>query len=78
MAQAATPAVNLHLDQPAVMRGNSRPEQLGLYRVEGLDGTALVGPDQPRVTHNIGSQDCGETAGLAHVASPAASRRPDR
>jgi hypothetical protein len=38
----------------------------------------ISGAHQPRVACHIGCQDRGETAGLAHVASPAAKHRPDR
>src|SRR6516162_4850168 len=71
-------AVTRCLDEPAVMSGDLRIEQLSLYRLEPLEGTALVHPDQARVTCHIGSEDGGEAAGRAHGASLAARRRPDR
>ena len=41
-------AVTRRLDEPAVTHGDSRLEQLGPYRPEGLESTALIRPDQPR------------------------------
>ena len=39
---------------------------------------ASSSPNQPGVAGDIGGEDRGEAAGLAHAASPAARRRPDR
>ena len=47
-------------------------------RSEAFERALLIRPDQPRIARHIGREDRGETAGLAHVASPAARRRPDR
>ena len=43
-----------------------------------VERSFLVRPHQPRIARHIGGQDRGEAAGLAHAASPAARRRPDR
>jgi len=37
----------------------------------------LVRSHQPRIPRDIGGEDRGKPAGLAHVSSPAAKRRPD-
>jgi hypothetical protein len=42
------------------------------------EGAFLVRSHQPRIARDIGGEDRGEPAGLAHVASPAARRRPER
>ena len=46
------------------MRGDLRIDQLGPYRLEALESTAFVRPDQARVANHIGGEDCGETPGL--------------
>jgi hypothetical protein len=38
----------------------------------------LVRPHQPRIPGHISGEDRGETAALAHGASPAARRKPER
>src|SRR5260370_27769844 len=52
-------------------------EKLGAQRLEAFERAFLVRPHQPRIARHIGGEDRGEAAGLAHVYSPAASRRPD-
>ncbi len=61
-----------------VVLGDLRIEKLAAQRFEAFERAFLVRPHQPRIPRHIGGEDRGETAGLAHVASPAASRRPDR
>jgi len=51
--------------------------QLASYSLKRSKCALLVLTHQPRVTGDIGGEDRRETAGLAHVASPATSRRPD-
>jgi|SRR6516165_5983892 len=65
-------------DQPAVMRSDLRPKHLFADRLESLESAFLVYPHQPRIARDIGSEDRSKAAGLAHVASPAARRRPDK
>ena len=66
------------LDEAAPVLGDFRIEELAAQRLEAFEGAALVGADQPRIARHIGREDRREAAGLAHVASPAARRRPDR
>ena len=66
------------LDDAAVVLGDLRIEKLAAQRFEAFERAFLVRPHQPRIPRHIGGEDRGETAGLAHVASPAAKRRPDR
>ena len=47
-------------------------------RLQRFERPLLVGPHQPRIARDIGGNDRGEPAGLAHIASPAARRRPER
>jgi hypothetical protein len=46
-------------------------------RLEAPERAFLVRPSTANTRH-IGGEDRGEAAGLAHVVSPAAKRRPDR
>ena len=66
------------LDDAAPVLGDLRIEELAAQRLEAFERALLVRPHQPRIPRHIGGEDRGETAGLAHVASPAAKRRPDR
>jgi len=66
------------LDDAAVMLGDLRIEELAAQRLEALVRAFLVRPHQPRIARHIGGKDRGEAAGLAHVFSSAAKRRPDR
>jgi len=58
--------------------GDQEIEQRGLDRYRHLQDTALVRPNKTRVAHHIDGKDRDEAAGLAHVSSPMAKRRPDR
>jgi hypothetical protein len=71
-------AVAGSLDDAAVMLRDLRIEKLAAQRFEAFERAFLVSPHQPRIPRHIGGEDRGETAGLAHVSSPAARRRPDR
>ena len=55
-----------------------RVDELAAMRLEAFERPFLVRPHQPRIPRHIGGEDRGKTAGLAHVPSPAARRRPDR
>jgi hypothetical protein len=59
----------------AMVPGDLRIKKPAAQRSEAFEGAALIGADQPRIARHIGSEDRGETAGLAHVSSPAAKRR---
>ncbi len=58
--------------------GDFRIEELAAQRLEAFERPLLVRPHQPRIPRHIGGEDRGKAAGLAHDASPAARRRPDR
>jgi len=61
------------------MFGDFRIDEFAAQRFEAFERAFLVRPHQPRIPRDIGGEDRGETAGLAHVvASPAARRKPDR
>ncbi len=60
------------------MRGDLWVAQFVSDRFQGVERPFLVRAHQPRIAGDIGREDRGEAAGLAHVASPIASRRPDR
>ena len=66
------------LDDAALVLGHLRIEKLAAQRFEAFERAFLVRPHQPRIPRHIGGEDRGEAAGLAHVVSPAARRRPDR
>src|SRR5262249_16673234 len=66
------------LDQAPAVLGDFRVDYLGAERLQAFEGAALVGSKQPGVARHIGREDRRETAGLAHVVSLAAKRRPDR
>ena len=66
------------VDDAAVMLRDSRIDELMAQRFEAFERAFLVRPHQPRVTCHIGGEDRGETAGLAHVSSLIAKRRPER
>jgi hypothetical protein len=65
------------LDYAAMVLGDSRIEELAAQRLETFERPFLVRSHQPRIPRDIGGEDRGEPAGLAHVSSPAARRRPD-
>ena len=65
------------LDQPPAMSSDNRVARSAML-AERLRRACLVEPHQPRIACDIGCEDRRETAGLAHVSSPAAKRRPDR
>jgi len=66
------------LDDAAPMLGDLGIAEFTAHRPQRRERAFLVRPHQPRIPRHIGGEDRGETAGLAHVFSPAAKRRPDR
>jgi hypothetical protein len=50
----------------------------GSSRFTALPNFSIVRSPRPYLPHHVGGEDRGETAGLAHPASPAARRRPDK
>jgi hypothetical protein len=65
-------------DDPAMVLSDFWIDEFATQSFEAFEGTFLIRPHQPRIAGDIGSEDCGETAGLAHSDSPAAKRRPER
>jgi len=65
------------LDEATPMLGDFRIKKLTAHGLEAFEGAALVGTNEPRIARHIGREDRREAAGLAHVASPPARRRPD-
>ena len=65
------------LDEAAVVLGDFRIDEFAPQRLEAFERAFLVRPHQPRIPRDIGGENRCETAGLAHSASPVASRRPD-
>ena len=55
------------LDDPAPMLLDLRITQLAADRLQRGERALLVRPHQPRIARDIGGQDRGETAGLAHT-----------
>jgi hypothetical protein len=66
------------LDDAAAVLGDLRIEELAALRFEAFERAFRVCAPQPRIPRHIGGEDRGKTAGLVHVRSPAASRRPDK
>ena len=66
------------LDDPPVMLGDLRIDELMAQRIQSSERAFLIRPHQPRIPRHIGGEDRSEPAGLAHVPSPVAKRRPDR
>ena len=65
------------LDDAAMVLGDFRIKKLAAQRFEAFERAFVIRPHQPRITRHIGGEDRGEAAGLAHVSSPIARRRPD-
>ena len=65
------------IDDAALVLGDCRIDELAAQRLEAFERAFLVRPHQPRIPGHIGGEDRGETAGLAHRASPAARCSPD-
>ena len=66
------------LDDATIVLGDLRIDELSAQRFEAFERAFLIRAHQSRIARDIGGQNRGEAAGLAHVVSPAASRRPDR
>ncbi len=65
------------LDDAAPVLGDLRIEKLAAQRLEAFERAFLVRPHQPRIPRHIGGEDRGEAAGLAHISSSVARRRPE-
>ena len=57
------------LDDPVMAFGDLGIHQLGPNSPEPFQGSALIGSDQPRIAGDIGGEDRGKSAGLAHVGT---------
>jgi hypothetical protein len=66
------------LNDPVVMLGEFRIEELVTQRLEVFERAFLVRPHQPRITGDIGGEDRGETASCSHSSGSPALRRPSR
>jgi len=62
----------------ATVLGDLRIDELMAQGFEAFQGAFLVRSHQPTVTGDVSRKDRSEPAGLAHFASPAARRRPDK
>ena len=57
------------LDDPAVVHGDDRVDQVAAERPQPRQNPVLVGSGQPRIADHVGHQDRGQFSGLAHGAS---------
>ena len=57
------------LDDPAVMHGDGRIDQVASERPQPRQNPVLVGPGEPRIADHIGHQDRGELSSPAHGAN---------
>src|SRR5262249_32855508 len=69
-------AITRRLDKPTVVRSDCRIEQPAADGLQGLEGAALVGPNEPRVARDISRQYRGKASGLGHSSGIPALRRP--
>src|SRR5260370_30195460 len=70
-------AITSRFNDTAPVFGDFGIDYLNTDRPQPVEGAFLVSPDQPRIPSHICGEDRGEAAGLPHVISPAAKRRPD-
>ena len=61
-AELGEEAITRRFEEPAVMRGDLRIEQLVADRFDRLESAVLVCPDQPRISRHIGGKDCRKPA----------------
>jgi hypothetical protein len=64
------------LDDPAMMHGDGRIDQVAPKGAEPSENSILVRASKPGVADDIGHQDRGQFAGLAHSSGSPALRRP--
>ena len=65
-------------DDAAVVLSDFRIDEFAAQRFEAFERAFLVRSHQTRIPRHIGGEDRSKAAGLAHSASPVASRRPDK
>ena len=68
-AELDNAAVAGALDDPAVMHGDGRVDQVAAKGSESSEDAILVGAGKPGVADDVGHQDCGQFPGLAHGTS---------
>ena len=66
------------LDDPAVMHGDGRIDQIAAQRPQPRQDAILVGAGEPRIADDVGHQDRGQFSGLAHGATPPRPCQPFR
>jgi len=58
------------LDDPAMMHGDGRIDQVASERPEPGENPVLIGSGQSRIADHVGHQDRNQFPGLAHGATP--------
>ena len=66
------------LDDPAVVHGDGRIDQVASERPQPRENPVLVGSGKPRIADHVGHQDRGQFSGLAHGATPPRPCQPFR
>ena len=66
------------LDDPPVVHGDGRIDQVASERPQPRQNPVLVGSGKPRIADDVGHQDRGEFSGLAHGATPPRPCQPFR
>ena len=66
------------LDDPAVVHGDGRIDQVASERPQPRQNPVLVGSGKPRIADDVGHQDRGQFSGLAHGATPPRPCQPFR
>ena len=66
------------LDDPAVVHGDGRIDQVAAERPQPRQNPVLVGSGKPRIADHVGHQDRGQFSGLAHGATPPRPCQPFR
>ena len=66
------------LDDPAVVHGDGRIDQVASERPQPRQNPVLVGSGKPRIADDVGHQDRRQFSGLAHGATPPRPCQPFR
>ena len=69
------PAVAGALDDPTVVYGDGRIDEVASERPQSRQNPVLVGSGKPRIADDVGHQDRREFPGLAHGAMPKQANR---
>jgi len=70
-------AITSRFDNAAPVFGDLGINQVCSQRLEPVEGSFLIRPDQPRIPRHIGGEDRGKTARCGHAISLVTNRRPD-